>query len=173
MNRHFTNYCWKNGKPYGEGVAESNSAISYKIVADPYYRRFTIEKYRCGKFERLIYDSQLIDFRKLKEESQPNWQRELLLDGELNKTFLLRDEEDRALLVETCTMEGGLCRSCTLHSTHGFLLSTHQIHYEPLGDTFSGVTLHDSENRLVMKKTYQLELETLEFTDLISEEWKF
>ena len=172
MYAHFLDYYWKGGKPYGREAADaSNTPASYKIIADPYYKRFTIEKYRFKAFDKIIYDSALLDFRSLKEKDQSQWWREILKEEKVSSRCLLRNQDDRAILFESLTFEGAMCRKCETLSIHGIPLAHHLMHYRKLNDTFDGVVLYDSERRPVMMKVYECDDETGEFTQLLSEEW--
>lgn len=170
MHIFYKNYYWKNGKPYGrEEVDPLKNSYSYRIVTDPYFKRFSIEKY-CGKqFEGIIYDSMLLDFRHLTEKDQQAWQREVLREEKNQTICLLRNHEDRAVLTETLTYEKNLCRSCLISTVHGIPIAIQQMYYSLLKDPFNGVVLYDRENRPVMRKTY--EFEGGEFTQLLKEEW--
>ena len=66
MFKYYSDYYWKDGKPYGKDEINPNqSPFAYKIVQDPYFKRFSIEKYRQEHFEKNVYDSILLDFRHL------------------------------------------------------------------------------------------------------------
>ena|GEM_PF-998855 len=171
MNFHFGNYHWKVGKPYGKNKVDPTHPLSYKIVSDPYYKRICIEKYEFGKFLKNIYDSVFLDFRHLRLADQAVWQREILLEESNLRRCLLRNQDDRAILMETLCFESDLCRSCLIHSIHGIHLSTHQMFYKSLLDPFDGVILYDQEKRPVMQKIYTLDSFTGEFDELISEQW--
>jgi hypothetical protein len=172
MFKHFQNYYWKDGKPYGvEVVIPSQAPSSYKIVVDPYYKRFSIEKYRYAFFEKIIYDSILLDFRHLTLKDQIAWEREILKDDPEQSICLLRNQDDRCVLMETLTFEGNQCRSCLTSSIHGIPLSIHRMYYRCLKDHFDGVILYDLEERPVMIKTYETNPQTGEFTNLLTEEW--
>lgn len=171
MNRHFLDYYWKMGKPYGKEIVEASAPHSYKIVSDPYGKRYSIEKYSQGCFEGIVYDSALLDFRKLQPAEQAAWEKEPLEAEEGCERFLLRNQEDRAILIETHYFEQNRCRSCVVHSVHGVLLSTHRLTYKVLNDSFDGVTLYDSEDRPVMSKRYETDPQTGEFTTMLQEEW--
>lgn len=172
MIKHFRNYYWKNGKPYGIDVVDPKQAdLSYKIVVDPYYKRFSIERYQRQQFEKIVYDSALLDFRHLKPIDQMAWERELIEDMPNQTKYLLRNQEDRAILIETLLFENGRCRYCQLSSIHGIFLSTHKLCYTALQDAFNGVILFDAENRPVLLKKYEMDPITEEFTTLIQEEW--
>lgn len=172
MFKHFKNYYWKGGKPYGkEKTNPSDTSFSYKIVVDPYYKRFSIEKYHYTSFDKIIYDSYLLDFRHLTLKDQMAWQREILKENQDSSLCLLRNQEDRVVLMETLTFEGDLCRTCQTSSVHGIPLSIHRMYYQSLNDHFNGVVLYDVEERPIMMKVYEIDSVTGEFTALIQEEW--
>lgn len=168
----YLDYYWKNGKPYGKGLMPVNhSGEAYKIVVDPYYKRFSLEKYSKGQFIKVLYDSLLLDFRHLTAKDQYAWEKTVIEETPEIVRCLLRNQDDRAILVETHAFTGRRCRSCTLHSVHGVLLSKHCMYYRELQDPFDGIILWDAEERPIMKKTYAIDPETGEFSDLIHEEW--
>lgn len=171
MIKHYLDFYWKMGKPVGKKVVEANAPISYKIIIDPYFKRFSVEKYLSGKFEKVVYDSYLLDFRHLKPREQAAWQREIIHEDEHSLISLLRNIDDRAILIEEQTFEKGQCRSCTIKSIHGVPVSTHRMYYQALKDPFDGVILYDLEERPVMKKTYQIDPATGEFTEVMHENW--
>lgn len=171
MNHHFQDYYWKNGKPYGKQIVDASAQVSYKIIVDPYYKRFSIEKYRSHIFDRIIYDSFLLDFRHLKPNEQIAWEKEELQSGDSSLRYLLRNQDDRAILTETHNFEQGHCRSCLISSIHGIPLSLHRLYYTALGDPFNGVALFDMENRPVMVKKYEIDPVTDEFTTVTEENW--
>lgn len=172
MNRHFSDYYWKNGRPQGISAISSphDHSISYKIVIDPYYKRISVEKYRYGIFHQIAYDSLLLDFRKLSPREQLAWQRETIEDIDGNVTSTIRDIEDRLILIEQLSFEKGLCRSCKILSPHGVHLSTHRMFYKLLEDSENAVILFDSQEKPCMKKIYQAD-EVGEFQELIEEQW--
>jgi hypothetical protein len=172
MIRHYQSYYWNKGKPYGYGAVDPHAvAYSYKIVPDPYHRRFSIEKYKLGKFDCIIYDSFLLDFRRLASIENTAWTKELLEENSSQTRCLLRDPDDRAVLIETYTFEQQRCRSCHIFSIHGLLLAKQQLYYQALQDAFNGVVLYDIENLPVMRKTYAIDATTEEFSSLLTEEW--
>jgi hypothetical protein len=171
MIKHYQSYFWRMGKPYGKGVLPPSAECSYKIVTDPYFKRFSVEKYKKGHFDQVIYDSLLLDFRRLNPLNQMAWQKEMLKEQQDISICLLRNEEDRAVLIEKHHFEGDRCRSCTLTSIHGIFLSTHRMYYKALNDSFDGVVLFDVENRPVMMKLYEIDPATGEFSTLLKEEW--
>ena len=172
MIPHYEDYYWKNGKPYGlKAIDPSATPLSYKIVVDPYYRRFSVEKYRFNHFDKLLYDSYLLDFRHLKPMNQTAWQKEQLSHENDIISCLIRNQDDRTILKETHYFEQGRPRLCKIESVHGTPLSTHRIFYADLGDSFNGVTLFDLEERIVMTKKYAIDSSTHEFTELLEECW--
>lgn len=168
MHKAYNDYYWKNGKPYGKGVTSSLLRITYRIVIDPYHKRYSLEEYKEGHFERVIYDSALFDFRHLRRPEHATWQKETLKDS----STLIRDHDDRVILKETYEFQGDLCRACHLFTPNGILLSTHRLFYQPLGDPFNGVVLLDINNKPILKKTYALDPATHSFTDLLTETWE-
>lgn len=168
---HYQDYFWKMGKPYGQHPTDQRASVSYKIITDPYHKRYSIEKYQQGLFKKIIYDSILLDFRHLNPIDQVAWQKELMKEEEQFAMYLLRNQDDRAILIERQSFEKNWCRSCFIYSAQGILISKHRMYYQAFGDAFNGVILFDSEDHPVMTKTYQIDLETGEFTTLLSEEW--
>lgn len=172
MFKHFQDYYWKEGKPYGIQILDPVQApYSYKIIADPYFKRFSIEKYQYTQFDKIIYDSLLLDFRHLTMKDQMAWQREVFREDGHSSVCLLRNQEDRAILIETLMFEGEFCRTCTTSSIHGIPLAVHRMYACSLNDPFNGVILYDMEKRPVMMKVYEIDPLTGEFTNLIEEEW--
>lgn len=172
MFKHFKDYYWKQGKPYGTQVSDpAQTPCSYKIIVDPYYKRFSIEKYQFTHFDKIIYDSGLLDFRHLTLKDQMAWQRENFKEECDASLCLLRNQEDRAILIERLIFEGDVCRMCTTSSIHGIPLAIHRMYYCSLNDPFNGVILYDIEKRPVMMKVYERDTLSGEFTDLLIEEW--
>ncbi len=171
MHKCYHNYYWKGGKPHGQELVDPLSPLAYKIVTDPYGKRYSIEKYREGQFERIVYDSLLLDFRHLTAANQMAWQRENLKEDEASLVCLLRNQEDRAILLETHHFDAGVCLSCAISSIHGLPLATQKLYYQSKQHLFDGVVLFDLESRPVMMKTYQVDPLSGEFTTLLKEEW--
>lgn len=172
MFKHFQDYYWKEGKPCGrKEVDPSEASFSYKIVVDPYYKRFSIEKYSFAHFDRVVYDSCLLDFRHLTLKDQTAWQREILREEKDVSVCLLRNQDDRAILFETLLFQGEGCRECTTRSVHGLTLCRHRMYYRSDQDLFNGVVLYDNEEHPVMMKIYETDPLTGEFTNLLFEEW--
>lgn len=58
MTKYYKDYQWKDGIPYGiNPIAEITQTDSYKIIADPYFKRISIESYVKGQFSGIVYDS--------------------------------------------------------------------------------------------------------------------
>lgn len=172
MFKYFRDYYWRGGKPYGIDVVNPlETSPSYKIIVDPYFKRFSVEKYCDNRFDKVVYDSLLLDFRHLTLINQTAWQREIIEEKEDQTVCLLRNQDDRAILLETLTFEKDQCRSCRMSSVHGLPLSEHRMYYNRLQDPFDGVVLYDLEGRPVMMKLYEVDPLTGEFTTLLKEEW--
>lgn len=172
MTKHYQDYKWKEGIPYGINALDSPRGINYKISMDPYRKRITIEKYQDQTFDTVLYDTAFLDFRSLKSLDQTAWQKSILTESPKQITCLLRNQDDRVVFVEEHHMENGCCRECRVHSPQGYPLSIHKMYYKALGDRFDGVILYDPQFRPVMYKTYQIDPKTSEFSDLIEECWK-
>lgn len=172
MTKYYREYRWENGAPIGlQPVEEISHVDSYKIVSDPYHKRISIEKYVQGKFSEVIYDSQLLDFRHLKQPEQTAWQKIPIEEDQEKTVCLIRDQNDRVLYVETHFFSGMLCRECRVETPQGTLLSTHRMFYSLLHDPFDGVVLYDQNRRPVMVKKYTYDPNTGEFTTLLEELW--
>lgn len=105
------------------------------------------------------------------EKNQTAWQREILKEEKEFSHCILRNQDDRAILIEMLNFEGTLCRICKTHSIHGIPLSVHRMFYQSLNDPFNGVVLFDIENKPVMMKTYTIDPLSEEFTELLTEQW--
>lgn len=170
MTKMFREYFWKGGIPYGRGSLENGSERGFKIVMDPYRKRISVEKYAEGKFSSVIYDSALFDFRLLKPEDQLAWHKEMLAESENEGSALIRNQDDRVIVVETYTFEKGLCRECLVKTPQGVHVSTQRMYYASLGDAFNGVVLFDINSNPVMYKRYEVDAAG-EFSTLIEEHW--
>ena len=168
MHKAYNDYYWKNGKPYGRNLTSSPSEITYRVVVDPYYTRYSVEEYKGSRFHRLIYDSALFDFRHLRRPEHATWQKETLNE----RTSFIRNHDDRVILKEVYEFEENLCRTCHLFSPHDIPLSTHHLFYHALGDPFNGVILYDINHKPILKKTYACHSTTHDFTELLSESWE-
>jgi hypothetical protein len=149
LTKFYNDYFWKEGKPYGLMASNSLENISYKIVADPYYKRISIEQYAGGNFIKNIYDSALFDFRHLQPIHQTAWQKTTV-------------EEKEGFIT---------CHIRKAYSPQGILISMQNIYYTSLQDSFDGVILCDSNSHPIMFKRYQWDAENEEFSDLIEECW--
>jgi hypothetical protein len=102
---------------------------------------------------------------------QTAWRKEFIAETPTKTVALIRNEDERAILIETSFYENQLCRECQVSSIHGVLISTHKILYSTCGDPFNGVILYDSEKHPVMLKQYEVENHSSLFTQLLKEEW--
>jgi hypothetical protein len=171
--KHYRDYLWKEGIPYGLNPVEENSSYekTYKIVTDPYRKWISLEEYTNGEFNRILYDSSLLDFRKLKPSMHIAWQKVILKESLEEIVSLIRDHNDRVILFEYYQFEKGYCRICRINSSHGYPLSLQKIFHKELGDPFNGMILYDINEHPVVRKTYKINPDSAEFTDLIEENW--
>lgn len=169
---HYTHYFWKDGIPVGNSkIDPSKAKNSYKIVSDPYKKRISIEKYHFLNFDKIIYDSALINFRDLKKPELMAWQKSIEKDLQGENKGFIRNQDDRLVFIETYRFDGDLCRECRITSPHGLFLSLHKMSYSHLGDPFDGVTLYDANDIPVMQKRYEFDKNTQQFTELLEERW--
>lgn len=171
MNKYYRNYFWKEGIPYGIGGAHEdlNQRESYKIVMDPYRKRISIEKYIFQKYLSTIYDSALLNFRHLNPIEQQSWQKEVISETAETTQCLIRDQDDRVLFIESYFFEDNYCKKCEAHSPHGILLSIQHMQYQILGESENSVTLMDANEHPVLKKIYEADPVSGEFTNLLKE----
>ncbi len=146
------------------------NGVFFKIIADPYYKHISIEKYVDGKWDSVVYDSSRLDFRKMNERDQRAWQKEVLVETADSVECLIRDQDDRIVFLEKHSFKNNVPIECQVFSPNGILLATQKMHYTEWGSAFNGVTLSDSLERLVLKKTYDFDPQTFEFTTLMSED---
>jgi len=160
-------YTWKEGRPLPRKKLSTplENGPSFKIISDPYHKHITVELYQNGRYECTIYDSSLLDFRKLKPVDQTGWSREILDDK-----VIIRDMDDRVVHIEVYEFEDNFCRTCKVYSPHNWLTSTHRLYYQALGDPFNGVVLFDNYEKPVLVKKYKVNQKN-EFTELIQEDW--
>lgn len=175
VTKHYQDYLWREGIPYGLNALEDsniqNQQITFKIISDPYKKRISIEKYIDLQFNELIYDSYLLDFRSLKSSDQTAWQKTLIKETPDSTVCLIRNQDDRMIFFEECFFEKDFCRTCQIRSPQGIPLSLHKMYYQVLNDSFNGVTLFDNLGHLVMFKQYATDEISGEFTDVIKENW--
>lgn len=172
MDQHYKNYCWRDGAPYGTEKTDSLQGKTYRVISDPYRKWISVEQYNSGNFESIIYDSYLFDFRTLKTLNQAAWLKETLSEDETKVRCLLRNQDDRAVLIEEYTFKDGKCQECRTSSVHGLPVSYQKILYKEHGAPFDGVILYDTNHHIVMEKRYEIEEESGEFGELVSENWK-
>lgn len=168
MEQHYRDYQWRRGKPQGLQKCLSQTETTYRILHDGYYKRITVEEYCEGQFSKVIYDSSLLDFRKLNQRDQMAWSREIVFDNADRRITLIRDIDDRVILKEEMGFQKDLCVECRLVSPTGFQVGMQKVLYTVLGDPFNGVVLYDNIGKTVLEKKYQID-EMNQFTDLISE----
>ena len=172
---HFFSYHWKNGIPIGTRAtkqAESCSSISFKVISDPYRKRFSVEKYAAGQFVEVIYDSGLFDFRHLRSEETDAWQKEPLEETEGKIRSLIRNMDERVILIEEAHFRDNECTECRIFSPHGIWIATQKVFYQSQGASFNGAILFDRMDKPVLIKRYCLDEEKALFTTLLSEEWE-
>lgn len=172
MIKHYRDYYWNEGIPYGLDPLENGQALeghTYKIIMDPYRKRISIEKYALGRFVTTIYDSALLNFRHINPMEQQSWQKELLNESKESMECLIRNQDDRILFIETYFFEKNLCRKCLARSPQGILLSIQQMRYTLLGDEENSVTLFDANDHPVIRKIYEADPIQGEFTTLVKE----
>jgi hypothetical protein len=174
MNAHFEDYYWDKGNPIGirKIAIPYEVPTSFKIVKDPYGKRMSLEKYEHGKFCILVYDSVLLDFRKLNPVEQHAWQKDTISETPNEIEILIRNIDDRIILREKHLFENQQPRQCKIFSVHGIHLATQYIYYEKFGDSFNGSKLFDCEEHPIVQKTYSLDGEG-RFHELLSEKWSF
>lgn len=168
MVPHFRNYYWKDGKPIGAELS-AMEGCSYRIITDPYKKRFSVERYEGESCEEVIYDSNLFDFRHLKVEETDAWQRQCIEESPEKRRSLIRNMDERVILIEEAHFQDDCCRECTIYSPHGIWIATQKIFRTSCGDSFDGVTLFDRTHRPVLTKKYAVEEDV--FTTLLCEEW--
>lgn len=174
MSKLYKDYFWKEGIPYGMGTLESHENVSseaYKIVMDPYRKRISIEKYIGEKFNGVIYDSALFNFRHLKPAEQMAWQKFTILETPEKIESLIRNQDDRVVVREVYSFEKGFCRECQAFSPQGYPISIQRMYYTALNDPFNGVVLFDTLQHPVLYKKYSVNEETGEFAELLEEQW--
>lgn len=169
---HFRDYFWKQGKPVGIGAVAADAPVSFKIIVDPYRKRISLERYHAGQFHDVVYDSYLFDFRYLSEKDQQAWQRTRLYEDEAIARSLLRNMDDRVILIEEAHFSGEDCIECRLHSPHGIWVATQKIYDTRRGDPFDGMALIDRLDHPVLLKKYARDPESRSFTTLLAEVWE-
>lgn len=172
MHRYYRNYYWDHGRPRGEEVVEAAASEAFRIVVDPYYKRYTIERYKEGLFSAIVYDSALYDFRWLKPQEQVAWRKEVVSEDKERMCCLIRNQDERVIALESYSFQEGLCRSCKIYYPGGALLAEQRICYTKLGDDDNSVTLNDSLGRPIVVKRYHADEESGEFTELVDEKWE-
>lgn len=173
MSEYYTDYVWRGGIPYGVGKMPAAEGRCYKVPMDPYRKRVAVEEYEGCIFQRVVYDSALLDFRLLKPPAeQTAWQKSVISSGADAVVSEIRNQDDRLICVETCYFREGVCVECRISSPFGIPLSVHRMFYRSKGDSFDGVVLYDINDHPIMFKKYEVDAESGEFTTLIEEQWE-
>ncbi len=146
MFAFYDDYVWKEGKPIGacKILDPPEGKAVYRIVADPYRKWISVEAYSGRMFDRVIYDSRFLDFRKLTPTDQAAWRKESI--DALNSWIF--NEDDRLILKESCVYEEGMCRKIQIFSPYNTLVC---LYIMPKGPEET-VTLYDSNGRTVMRR---------------------
>lgn len=171
-----SDYYWKNGKPVGKqpiGAIHPDDRPYYKIVIDPYFKRISVEQYENHHWNSTVYDSLLLDFRKLNEREQLSWQKVVQFSDSEKVECIIRDHDDRVICIEKHILSHTLPVECRLYSPLGAHLATQKISYQSKGDPFNGVTLFDATGRRVREKRYEWDLHSQEFTNLLTDQQDF
>lgn len=147
---HYLNIQWKKGIPVGINPIDPKSPRSYKIVKDPYRKRFSVEKYCEGTFDAIVYDSALFDFRKLVDPEQKVWQQTATSSG-----THIRDENDRLILIEKYSFENAFCKEARLFSPHGIPIAVQKMYDKAFGDPYDGSVLFDLEGQPIFWRTFE------------------
>jgi len=167
----YKDYIWKEGIPHGiNRLKEPSNTFCYRIVVSPYNKHISLEKYRGEIFQQTVYDSQSFDFRLLKPESQVGWKKEVLREKTNSESCLIRDQDDRVVILETYFFENKHCRRCLIQTPLLMHIATQKMYYMILDDNFNGAVLYDTENHPVMFKRYDADA-TGNFTTLLEECW--
>lgn len=175
----YRDYFWKNGRPQGKGKlpkitspSPSSTELSYVIRTDPYNKRFSVELYQGTELKEVVYDSLLLDFRRLKLSEQQGWQRELIKQTPTRSLFWIRNQEDRAILREKLDFKESQCKRCRIYGPQGLLLAMQTMYYTILGDGWDGTLLYDRHKHLVLAKHYRAGVDGT-FEELLEERSDF
>jgi hypothetical protein len=172
MSHHFfTNYYWEKGRPKGTGLAKKPEKNCFRIITDAYFKRYIVERYDQGLYQETLYDSFLLDFRKLDSKNQLGWQKVCVFSTKEKEIHRLLDLEERTILVETSYFKEGLCLLTESHHPQGTLVCKNQLLYKQFGDNINGSMLLDRGGRVVALKEYKFCQERV-FTDLLYENWE-
>lgn len=138
----YNDYVWVKGKPRGKGVGST-----YKIIQDPYGKRFSIERFQNDAFQDIVYDSNIFDFRTLISKVESSWQK--IPKGE---SSLIRDHDDRTIAQEFYAFENDLCTECRIHYPEGPLVAIQRMFYK--NEKLSAMVLFDILERPAGLKIY-------------------
>ncbi|CRX37813.1 hypothetical protein [Estrella lausannensis] len=163
----YRDYVWIKGKPQGRENPpgqQLDTTSRYKIVRDPYGKRHSVELYKDGKFQGIIYDSHLFDFRLCVSKMESSWQK---IDAELvdhHPASLIRDQDDRTIAEERYIFAHGLCTECHIHYPGGPLVAVQKMFYEGASEEPSAVALFDQHFKPVGIKIFGSEAPEKGFT---------
>lgn len=153
----YRDYVWIKGKPQGRENSSSHAPETvdrYKIVKDPYGKRHSLEWYLEGKFQGIIYDSNLFDFRLCVSKMESSWQK---IDMEMidnHPAAIIRDHDDRTIAEERYVFTHGLCTECRIHYPGGPLVAVQKMFYETGKEEPSAVALFDQHIKPVGIKIF-------------------
>lgn len=164
---NYQDYRWKDGIPYGISLPEKGTIFTYRLFQDPYRKRFSVEEYEKGAFKRVVYDSGSFDFRVLFKEEDAAWQREILEEDPTVMRSIIRNMEERIILIEEHLYKDGICLGCKLYSPQGVFVGTQTVLDKERGDEFDGVKLEDATGRKVLQKKYAKDPVTGDFGALL------
>lgn len=164
---NYNDYGWKEGVPYGITTPDNPVLLTYRIFQDPYRKRFSVEEYEQGSFKRVVYDSGSFDFRILFKEEDATWQREILEESKDLVRALIRNIEERIILVEEHIYRNDVCIGCKLYSPQCVFVGRQTLLDKERGDAFDGVVLEDMTGRKVLQKKYAKDPVTGDFGALL------
>jgi hypothetical protein len=153
MSEHFyRDYAWKKGSPHGFKRGAHLKGISYRILSDSYQKKVVIERYKNRKFDLCIYDSSLIDFRKLKnQEGKELWYSEELSFKKSDlESALVRDECDRAVVIERYHYLEGTLVETEIFTPHQILIARQKFTY--FSEDQLLMKFYDVEGKLVFEE---------------------
>lgn len=142
-----------------------------KIATDAYFKRYVIERYKKGIYQETLYDSALLDFRKLDPKIQLGWQKASIQISSEKQVHRLLDLEERTLLLETSFFKEGLCVLTKSHHPQGTLLCENHLFYKQFGSILNCAILLDRIGKPVVIKEYEQD-SCGEFSTLLYENWE-
>lgn len=159
----YSSYVWRDGIPYGVGQASEG----FRLLADSYNKRISVERHNEHGWIETIYDSALLDFRQLKPEFQHGWEAFRIEESEQSVITQLHDDSDRIVALEHYRIEEGRSVSCEIRSPQGTLLATQELFYTDRGAAFNGAVLRDAGGFVVRHNRY----DSPSFENLLADYW--